>query len=110
MTAPAAARNHGPVVIENCAIATMDGRQHDDCGTEYRSGHDAIAHRARADRADGQPGGDPVAALVFGPPAPLELLLVDGAPVVERGELRTADITAVAREVRAARRALEADR
>ncbi len=56
------------------------------------------------------PGGDPVAALVFGPPAPLELLLVDGAPVVERGELRTADITAAAREVRAARRALEADR
>jgi hypothetical protein len=72
--------------------------------------HDAIAHRARADRADGQPGGDPVAALVFGPPAPLELLLVGGAPVVERGELRTADITAAAREVRAARRALEADR
>jgi cytosine/adenosine deaminase-related metal-dependent hydrolase len=72
--------------------------------------HDAIAHRAGADRADGQPGGDPVAALVFGPPAPLELLLVDGAPVVERGELRTADITAAAREVRAARRALEADR
>jgi len=49
MTAPAAAKNHGPVVIENCAIATMD-------------------------------------------------------------ELRTADITAAAREVRAARRALEADR
>ena len=72
--------------------------------------HDAIAHRARADRADGQPGGDPVAALVFGPPAPLELLLVDGAPVVERGELRTADIIGAAREVRAARRALEADR
>ena len=34
---------------------------------------------------------DPVAALVFGPPAPLELLLVGGRPVVERGELRTAD-------------------
>jgi hypothetical protein len=46
---------------------------------------------------------DPVAALVFGPPAPLELLLVGGAPVVERGELRTIDITAAAREVRAAR-------
>jgi hypothetical protein len=37
--APATARNHGPVVIENCAIATMDGRQHDDSGAEYRSGH-----------------------------------------------------------------------
>src|SRR5271154_3182424 len=26
-------------VIENCAIATMDGRADDDSGTEYRSGH-----------------------------------------------------------------------
>jgi cytosine/adenosine deaminase-related metal-dependent hydrolase len=34
---------------------------------------------------------DPVAALVFGPPATVELLLVGGRPVVERGELRTAD-------------------
>ncbi|QGN48043.1 8-oxoguanine deaminase [Micromonospora sp. WMMC415] len=34
---------------------------------------------------------DPVAALVLGPPAPLELLLVGGRPIVERGELRTAD-------------------
>ncbi len=47
-----------------------------------------------------------MAALVFGPPAPLELLLVGGAPVVERGELRTADMTAAAREVRAAQREL----
>ncbi len=34
---------------------------------------------------------DPVAALVFGPPPPLALLLVAGRPVVEQGELRTAD-------------------
>jgi hypothetical protein len=27
------------IVIENCAIATMDGRQHDDTGAEHRSGH-----------------------------------------------------------------------
>jgi hypothetical protein len=26
-------------VIENCAIATMDGPRHDQAGTEYRSGH-----------------------------------------------------------------------
>jgi cytosine/adenosine deaminase-related metal-dependent hydrolase len=64
--------------------------------------HDAIAHAAGA----GQPG-DPVAALVFGPPAPLELLLVGGRAVVERGELRTADLSAVAREVRVARHRLE---
>jgi cytosine/adenosine deaminase-related metal-dependent hydrolase len=67
--------------------------------------HDAIAHNARPDR----PGGDPVAALVFGPPAQVELLLVGGTPVVERGELRTADMTAATREVRAARLRLEAD-
>ena len=36
MTAPQAAR---PVVIENCAIATMDGGRHDDSGAEHRGGH-----------------------------------------------------------------------
>jgi cytosine/adenosine deaminase-related metal-dependent hydrolase len=45
---------------------------------------------------------DPVCALVFGPPAPLELLLVGGNPVVERGELRTADTATLAAEARAA--------
>ena len=34
---------------------------------------------------------DRVAALVFGPPAPVELALVGGSPVVERGELVNAD-------------------
>jgi Amidohydrolase family len=56
--------------------------------------HDAIARG---------PGGDPVAALVLGPPAPLELLLVGGTPVVDGGELRTVDAATAAREVRAAR-------
>jgi cytosine/adenosine deaminase-related metal-dependent hydrolase len=55
--------------------------------------HDAIAHG---------PAADPVAALVLGPPAPLELLLVGGTPVVEGGELRTADAATAAREARAA--------
>jgi cytosine/adenosine deaminase-related metal-dependent hydrolase len=41
------------------------------------------------------------------PPAPLELLLVGGTPVVERGELRTIDMTVATREVRAARLRLE---
>ena len=89
-------------MIENCAIATMDSppaRQalwlgtrggarclgRDDETGALRPGlladialwrldglaHDAIAHG---------PGGDPVAALVLGPPAPLELLLVGGTP------------------------------
>jgi cytosine/adenosine deaminase-related metal-dependent hydrolase len=45
---------------------------------------------------------DPVCALVLGPPAPLELLLVGGNVVVEGGELRTADVASVASEARAA--------
>ena len=40
---------------------------------------------------------DPVAALVLGPPPPLELLLVGGRPVVERGELLTASVVEIAR-------------
>ena len=63
---------------------------------------DTLAHDAIAS------GGDPVAALVLGPPAPVELLLVGGAPVVVGGELRTTDADAAAREVRAARLRLAA--
>ncbi|WP_207955813.1 8-oxoguanine deaminase [Rubrobacter marinus] len=40
---------------------------------------------------------DPVAALVLGPARPVELLLVNGRPVVEGGELRTADEREIAR-------------
>jgi 8-oxoguanine deaminase len=47
---------------------------------------------------------DPVAALVLGPPAPLKLLTVHGRTVVEDGELRTADSSALARAARAASR------
>jgi cytosine/adenosine deaminase-related metal-dependent hydrolase len=50
---------------------------------------------------------DPVAALVFGPPAPLALLLVNGAPVVEHGELSRVDETTLAQRVRAASRRLQ---
>ena len=39
---------------------------------------------------------DPVAALVLGPAAPLRLLTVAGKPVVEDGELRTADTQSLA--------------
>jgi cytosine/adenosine deaminase-related metal-dependent hydrolase len=49
---------------------------------------------------------DPVAALVLGPPAPLELLLVGGRPVVERGELRTADERELVRRARLAHQTL----
>jgi cytosine/adenosine deaminase-related metal-dependent hydrolase len=46
--------------------------------------------------------GDPVAALVLGPPPPLALLLVGGEVVVADGELRTADEEALATDLRTA--------
>jgi cytosine/adenosine deaminase-related metal-dependent hydrolase len=49
---------------------------------------------------------DPVCALVFGPPAPLELLLVGGRAVVDAGELRTADVAQLAAANRAGAREL----
>jgi cytosine/adenosine deaminase-related metal-dependent hydrolase len=42
---------------------------------------------------------DRVAALVFGPPRPVDVLLVNGIPVVEGGELRSADGQEIAREL-----------
>jgi cytosine/adenosine deaminase-related metal-dependent hydrolase len=49
---------------------------------------------------------DKVAALVFGPPAPVELALVGGRAVVERGELVNADAETLARQARRAHRRL----
>jgi cytosine/adenosine deaminase-related metal-dependent hydrolase len=49
---------------------------------------------------------DPVAALVLGSPPPLELLLVDGAPVVERDRVVTVDEDDLARRATAVSRSL----
>jgi cytosine/adenosine deaminase-related metal-dependent hydrolase len=49
---------------------------------------------------------DPVAALVLGAPPPLDLLLVDGKPVVEQGRVVTVDTDAIARECTVVHRAL----
>jgi cytosine/adenosine deaminase-related metal-dependent hydrolase len=49
---------------------------------------------------------DPVAALVLGSPPPLELLLVQGSPVVEHDRLTSVDEAEVARDVRAAHQTL----
>jgi cytosine/adenosine deaminase-related metal-dependent hydrolase len=49
---------------------------------------------------------DPVAALVLGAPPPLDLLLVDGKPVVERNRVVTVDTDAIARECTAVHRSL----
>ena len=49
---------------------------------------------------------DPVAALVLGAPPPLEMLLVQGRPVIERGRVVTVDETEVAARAAAANHAL----
>ncbi len=49
---------------------------------------------------------DPLCALVFGPPAPLRLLLVGGRTLIEDDELRTADVAALAADARSAAREL----
>ena len=49
---------------------------------------------------------DPIAALVLGSPPPLELLLVGGRSVVEKGRLLTVDTDSYATEVRDASREL----
>lgn len=49
---------------------------------------------------------DKVAALVLGPAAPVELMLVAGRPVVERGELVHADAETLTRQARRAHRRL----
>lgn len=49
---------------------------------------------------------DPVAALVLGPPASVELLLVGGRVVVEGGELRTGSESEIARDALAASKRL----
>lgn len=55
-------------------------------------------------RIDGLPHADiadPVAALVLGAPPPLDLLLVNGRPVVEHDEVVTVDTARLAHDVRA---------
>jgi cytosine/adenosine deaminase-related metal-dependent hydrolase len=49
---------------------------------------------------------DPVAALVLGPPQPVELLLVNGRPIVEGQELRTSDEREIAQGIASASKRL----
>ncbi|GIF17627.1 cytosine/adenosine deaminase-related metal-dependent hydrolase [Actinoplanes tereljensis] len=53
---------------------------------------------------------DKRAALVFGPPAPVELSLVGGNPIVERAQLVHADAETLTREARRAHRRILSDR
>jgi cytosine/adenosine deaminase-related metal-dependent hydrolase len=64
---------------------------------------DGLGH---AEMADPELGGDPVTALTMGPAATVELLLVEGRPVVEAGRLVHADEAELTADVRAARRRL----
>ena len=54
-------------------------------------------------------GRDLVAALVLCPPRPVDLLLVGGEPVVENGELKTADEQEITRELANATKALASE-
>ena len=94
---------------EALRLGTMGGARclgrHDDLGSiEVGKLADLVLWRLDGLGHDGID--DKVAALVFGPPAPVELALVGGNPVVERGELVNADAEALTRRARRAHRRL----
>jgi cytosine/adenosine deaminase-related metal-dependent hydrolase len=62
----------------------------------------------RLDGLEGAGVEDPIAALVLGATQAAELLLVGGRPIVDGGELRTADEAQVAAEIARASRGLAA--
>jgi cytosine/adenosine deaminase-related metal-dependent hydrolase len=84
--------------------ARVLGRQ-DDLGS-LASGKLADIALWRLDTLDHADIADPVAALVLGPPPPLELLLVHGRPVVEGDAVVTVDEGHLVPKVTAARAAL----
>jgi cytosine/adenosine deaminase-related metal-dependent hydrolase len=93
------------------ALATIEGARclgRDDELGSLQLGKLADVALWRLDAIDHAGIEDPVAALVLGAPRPVELLLVAGRPVVESGELRTADPSQIAVDIaRQSRRLLE---
>jgi cytosine/adenosine deaminase-related metal-dependent hydrolase len=84
------------------ARATIDGARclgRDDELGSLEVGKLADVALWRLDGLEGAGISDPVAALVFGATQAVELLLVGGRPIVEGGELRTADEAQVAAEI-----------
>jgi 8-oxoguanine deaminase len=84
------------------ARATIDGARclgRDDELGSLEAGKLADVALWRLDGLGGAGIEDPVAALVFGATQSVELLLVSGRPVVDAGELRTADEAQVAAEI-----------
>jgi cytosine/adenosine deaminase-related metal-dependent hydrolase len=93
------------------ALATIEGARclgRDDELGSLEPGKLADIALWRVDGLDHAGIEDPVAALVLGPPRPVDLLLVGGRPIVESAELRTADVEEVARDIaRQSRRLLD---
>jgi cytosine/adenosine deaminase-related metal-dependent hydrolase len=92
------------------ALATIDGARclgrEDEIGT-LEAGKIADVALWRLDTLDHAGIEDPVAALVLGRPQQVDTLLVGGRPVVESGELRTADVETVAAEIERESRRLQ---
>ena len=95
----------GPAAMtarEALALATIEGARclgrEDEIGS-LEPGKLADVALWRLDALDHAGIEDPVAALVLGRPRDVDTLLVAGRPVVESGELRTADVDAVAADV-----------
>jgi cytosine/adenosine deaminase-related metal-dependent hydrolase len=91
------------------AAATIDGARclgRDDELGSLEVGKLADVALWRLDGIDHAGIADPVAALVLGAPPPLELLLVQGRPVVERGHVLTVDADKAAADAAAASRRL----
>ena len=93
------------------ARATIDGARclgRDDELGSLEVGNLADVALWRVDGLEGAGIEDPVAALVLGATQAVELLLVGGRPIVEGGELRTADEAQVSVEIARASRRLAA--
>jgi cytosine/adenosine deaminase-related metal-dependent hydrolase len=95
----------GPAAMtarEALALATVDGARclgrADELGS-LEPGKLADVALWRIDSLDHAGIEDPVAALVLGRPQPVDTLLVGGRRLVERGELRTADVETVAADI-----------
>jgi len=102
----------GPAALsarQALAMGTMEGARclgrHNELGS-LETGKLADVALWRVDGLGHADVADPVAALVFGPPAPLELLLIGGRQVVGNGTLLTGSEHEIARGARRAHRRL----